>query len=88
MEEPERNEAPLTDEETRHLRALVLFWESQGRSDLAQQTTDASPAFQRLLITMHHVWLEDPEEFGTLWKLARRFSVIGWFWNWVRRIFA
>lgn len=78
----------LTEEEKRHLRALKLFYEVHGMHDLEKRIDEMPPGVQRLAITTYHTWLEHPEEFGALWKQAHRFSVIGRFWNWVRRIFA
>jgi hypothetical protein len=66
-------ETPLTEEEARHLRALKLFYEAQGRHDLVKNLDEASPAVQRLAITMYHQWLEYPESFGTAWRWTVKF---------------
>jgi hypothetical protein len=67
----------LTEEEERHLRALQLFWEAHGRSDLAKRADEVSPAVQRLAITMFHQWLENPEGLATAYKWSvRLFPII------------
>jgi len=80
------DQAELTEEEKWHLCALVLFYEAQGRDDLARQLFEQPVHIQRLSIGMYHQWLEHPEEFGAVYQRVFRFLRVIKAWVWAKTL--
>ena len=60
--------APLNEEELRHLRATTLFLGVYGKKEWVKEVEAGPPEFQRLIIKMHHLWLDYPDSFQMRWK--------------------
>ena len=80
----EDEDRPLTEEETRNLDALKLFYEALGRDDIAKKLDDAKPTFQRLSITMYQQWLDHPVSFGAVWKWLLKFLPVTRLYVWLK----
>jgi hypothetical protein len=68
--------APLNEEELRHLRATTLFLGAYGKNEWVEEVEAGPPEFQRLMIQMHHLWLDYPDSFQRRWKWTLRFYQI------------
>jgi len=62
------NEGELSVGEKRHLNAIKLFMSAHGHEDDCKKLDQMLPSQQRVCISTYHMWIEQPENFGTIWK--------------------
>ena len=84
------DETLLTEQEKRYFNAVKLFMESKEDREnlgLVKMLNELTPAQARAMITIHHIWLEDPPLFFLAYKLSMWISPLVDAWAQIKGIF-